>query len=320
MTTSNRPSDRAVDPNASSQLRTPVHPNSGGDVRPLSGADGREQLLALKETARKAGDRESPRRLVALRSAVSVRDWSILHALDQLHYLTTRQVERLVFRAGDLTPLSAARTSRRDLTRLHHLQLIRHLDRRIGGLRAGSASYVWTLDQLGGRLLKHTSRRRAMEPSLLHLDHVLAVSELVVQLHEQQRRGVVEILDVQSEPDCWRIIPGPHGGRVTLKPDLRLTLGVGQTELHWFVEIDRATEHRPALARKCGTYLAAWRTGREETEHGVFPRVLWVVPDQARVDVMTSVIDGLPAAPAGLFVTTTTDQAVPTLLGEGGRP
>lgn len=257
--------------------------------------------------------------LAEVKLSLQDRDWAILHSLDQLHFLTTRQVERLHYPPGVFTPLSGARTSRRDLARLHDLHLIRHLERRIGGLRAGSASFVWSLDSLGARLLDHPTRRRAQEPSGLHLDHVLAVAELVVRLHEVARTGEVELLEVQGEPACWRIIPAAHGGRLTLKPDLRLTLGVGDQELHWFVEMDRGSEHRPVLTRKCSTFLAAWRQGQEQASSGVFPRVLWVVPDQARQAAVTRVIEGLTSAPAGMFLTATEDQALAVLLGEGGR-
>jgi hypothetical protein len=85
---------------------------------------------------------------------------------------------------------------------------------------------------------------------------------------------------VQAEPACWRPYTGWYGDRRILKPDLSLTLGLGKWRLHWFVEIDRATEHRPALARKLAAYETAWRGGGEQYRRGVFPGVCWVVPDR----------------------------------------
>jgi len=303
MSTSDHHSDRVVEPSTKSVLNTPILADSGAD-----GGD----VLAFNITNARMGVRG----LAAMRSVLTDRDWAILHSLEQLHFLTTRQVERLHYPPGMFTTLSAARSSRRDLGGLHRRQLIRHLERRIGGLRAGSASFVWTLDEVGARLLDHSTRRRAQEPSRLHLDHVLAVSELVVRLHEHARPKTIELLEIQTEPGCWRTVPAAHGGRLTLKPDLRLTLGVDEAELHWFVEIDRGSEHRPVLTRKCTAYLLAWRSGREQRERGVFPRVVWVAPDAARVAVIRSVVSKLAGAPAGMFVTVTEAEALPFLVGE----
>lgn len=314
MSASDRSSARATELDTKAQATRPTAPNSGGDVRPLSGADG-NGVLATSHRAR-----IGKRGLAELRTALDDRDWAIIQSLDQLGYLTTRQVERLHYPLSEFTALSAARTARRTLSRLHAQHVIRHLERRIGGLRAGSASFVWTLDEIGGRLLNHPSRRRAQEPSRLHLDHTLAVAELVVQLTEVARAGEVEIVTVETEPNCWRTIPAAHGGRLTLKPDLRLILGVSDEERHFFVELDRDTEHRPVLARKCKTYLAAWQSGQEQAEHGVFPRVLWVVPDQEREAVIRSVIGALPSAPAGMFVTTLPAAAVTALTSRGAQP
>jgi hypothetical protein len=125
----------------------------------------------------------------------------------------------------------------------------------------------------------------------------------------------VEVIEVQGEPDCWRSITAPHGGRLLLKPDLRLTVGVGDRELHWFVEQDNNSEHRPVLTRKCQAYLQAWRDATEQTTSGVFPRVLWVVPDEIRAAVMHSVIGGLKDAPADMFIVATTERAMPVLCG-----
>jgi hypothetical protein len=312
MTASDRSSGRVVEPGTNNLARGPESANSGADD---------SNQLATHHTHRPAVGRTGSQKLSLLKSSLSNRQLSILQALDQLKFSAARQIERLLYPLGEngFTPLSAARTSRRDLAELHRLQLVDRLDRRVGGLRAGSASFIYSLSPLGARVLGHSTRRRSREPSLAHLDHVLEVAELVVRLYEEARSGAVELVGIETEPDCWRPVVGPNGSRLTLKPDLRVTLAVGEHELHWFVEIDRGSEHRPVLMRKCSVYLGAWRDGREQAVHGVFPRVLWVLPDAARVDVIISVIDALPGAPTGMFVTTTEDQAMPILMGEGGR-
>lgn len=310
MTTSDRPSRRVVDGTALSQVSTPELHNSAGDVRPASGADG-ERLLARSKTAR-----IGRRRRAELQASLSDRDMAVLRSLEQLHYLTSRQLERLLYQGSGLTPLSAARTVNRDLARLRSWRLIEPLERRIGGLHAGSAATVWTLHSPGYQLLRQGSRQRSHEPSRLHLAHVLEVAEVVVQLHERQRTGAIELVSVEAEPACWRRLPSGYGGSLICKPDLRLVVASGDQELHWAVELDRGTEHRPVLLKKCRTYLDLWRTGQEQRQHGVFPAVVWVVPDSRRAEVIEDVIHDLAEAPAGMFEVTTSDRATDVLSGQ----
>jgi len=160
------------------------------------------------------------------------------------------------------------------------------------------------------------TRRRAREPSLAHLDHVLAVAEVVISLTEHTRENAeVDLQTVIGEPGCWRRFVGSNGASVHLKPDLRLTVRAGEHELHWFIEIDRGSEHRPVLMRKLLTYVDAWKDGTEQTEQGVFPRVLWSVPDRERIEVLTTLIEGEPRLPNGMFVITTSERAAQVLAG-----
>jgi len=69
-----------------------------------------------------------------------------------------------------------------------------------------------------------------------------------------------------------------------LKPDLYAVTASGDYEDHWFCEIDRATESMPTLLKKCVQYEAYRRTGAEQDRLGVFPLVVWVVPDDAQAD------------------------------------
>jgi hypothetical protein len=238
----------------------------------------------------------------------------VLRSVAALHFVTTHQVERLHFHGIGLSPQWAARGARQTLARLHGHKLLDRLERRIGGVRAGSASFVYALSRAGSRLLHDSNRRRSREPSLAHLAHVLDVAELVVRLHERVRTGGdIDLLDVETEPACWRSFIDAKGRQRTLKPDLRATLGVGTLELHWFLELDRSTEHRPALVRKIQAYLSAWEDEGEQTRAGVFPRVLWVVPDAKRAEVIGQVCDSLNAIPVGMFEVATTDRAVAAL-------
>jgi len=275
-----------------------------------TGADGNHPSVPQPRVGR--------RQLAKLQSFLSERDLAVLHSVGGLHLVTTRQIERLHFIAPERTSLAASRSTRRALARLHDLGLLTRLERRVGGVRAGSASFIWRLSPVGARLLGDDTRRRSREPSLAHLAHVLGVADLVVQLHERAEAGDVELLAVETEPTCWRPFVGHHGARTMLKPDLRVTLGIGEHELHWFVEFDRGTEYRIALTRKIAAYVAAWRDGGEQARAGVFPRVLWVVPDQRRTEVLSDVCGTASGVPEGMFAVAVTDQAITVLTSMSG--
>src|SRR5690606_22370681 len=148
---------------------------------------------------------------------------------------------------------------------------LRRLDRRIGGLRAGSASYIYGPGPVAHRLLNPAAtRRRYREPSAVFADHCLAVSGLVVDLLVTCRAAGHSMAALQSEPACWRTYSSPTR-REVLRPDLFVAAEVGDYEHRWFVEVDRDTEHRPVIARKGEAYLRYYQSGVEQAAYEVFP-------------------------------------------------
>jgi hypothetical protein len=229
--------------------------------------------------------RLSQQGLDQLRANLSERDLAVVSSLAQHRFLTARQIEALHF-AGHATELTGARVCRRTLSRLTEQRLLARLTRRsVGGLHAGSASFIYTLGPIGNRLLG--GRRRVHEPSHAFLDHVLAVADVHVGLVQAVRTGGVELVELVTEPDCWRRSLHVGGGLDVLRPDLYLVTAEGEYEHCWFVEVDRGTASLPAIVRKCHDYLAYRQTGQEQKRTGTFPLVLWITPDaerQARVE------------------------------------
>jgi hypothetical protein len=249
---------------------------------------------------------------------LSERDRSIVRDVGRLRLVTARQLERLHFVVPDqhATALTAARTSRRTLERLVQQRLLVRLERRIGGIRAGSASFIYALGPVGPRVLESTGPRpRFREPSALFVTHTLAGSELYVQLHEAVRAKELHLFgDIETEPTCWRSLVS-MGGRLLLKPDLFVITGNDEYEYRWFVEMDLGTEHAPAVIRKCRAYEAYYRSGVEQAEHGVFPRVLWVALDDLRAERIRVAITAATDLTDGLFLVTTTEHALKVLAG-----
>lgn len=64
----------------------------------------------------------------------------------------------------------------------------------------------------------------------------------------------------------------------------------GEYEDRWFIEIDLATESPATILKKCERYYDYYRTNLEQRKHGVFPAIIWIVPDKARKEVLQTTI------------------------------
>jgi hypothetical protein len=253
--------------------------------------------------------------VVQLRQRLSERDMAIIRQVAELRLMNARQVQALHFPAGEhVSEAAATRARQRVIARLIRERLLIRLERQIGGVRAGSVGLVLALGPVGQRVLSlEGPRRRAYEPGLRFVDHTLAVSQLVVDVTLASRRGLLNVLELEAEPECWRDFSG-LGGRRILRPDAFLSLGVNEYELRWFIEVDRASESLPVIRRKCRLYAEYYQSGTEQTKHGgVFPRVCWIVPDERRAERVRQIIARDNRLPRGLFAVTTNREAVSSL-------
>lgn len=252
---------------------------------------------------------------------LGTRDMEIVAQINAHRFLTTRQLARFCF-TDKPTATAALRAAHRALAKLSTLGLIAPLARRIGGVRAGSGGYVWSLTETGGRVLERharseepTRRQRSIEPSPTFLEHTLAVAETHLTLRELPKDTGV-LVGVELEPECWRSYLGPAGGVLRLKPDLGAISQSGQFEDHWFFEVDRATEPPSRVVRKCLQYQEYYRTGTEQHRTGVFPAVVWIVPDQARREQLATRLRTEANIHSRLFTVVTLDQ-LPDLVCDG---
>jgi hypothetical protein len=266
-------------------------------------------------------------RLLELAGELSVRDQEITETAGKLRLVSGEQVRRLYF-AGSENPATGARLARRALGRLVERGVLGRLERRVGGIRAGAAGHVYFVAAAGQRLIAYWQgeglrrTRSPYEPTAGLVRHALSVSECFVQAVEVGREGTATLLAFDAEPATWRSFTDAHGRRLTLKPDARLVLDLGDGEaMHAWLEIDCATEGRRALERKCRAYLDAYRAG---VERAVFPQVVWVTTTTRRAELIAEVCASLPAEAWKLFVVTTPDRLLGLLTDSlpeiGGRP
>jgi hypothetical protein len=240
---------------------------------------------------------------------LSERDLEIVRMVGQFKLASTLQIQRVYF-ANMRTCSTGARLCRRVLERLVRDKVLTRLERRIGGVRAGSASFIYALGSVGQQIESdYKSHTYSREPSNVFIDHTLAITEIYVKLRE----STVTIADLESEPNCWRPYGFAYGGKEVLKPDLFTKLQHGYEELSWFVEVDRSTEHREAINRKLKAYVEYFNTGIEQSKHEIFPQVLWVVPDEKRKEWLKQLIKPFNQQIEGLFAVCLERNAIEVL-------
>jgi hypothetical protein len=242
-------------------------------------------------------------RIARLQRSLSELDLTALASLDRLRLLTTDHLQRLHVTNG--SPTTRSRRTRTLLRRLADRNLVVRLPREVGGRRAGSGKSTFCLTRLGQAVLASPDiapRRRMLWRTTPYFQaHMLAVADLYVGLVEACRTTKAELLDFGAEPTCWRLFNGAGGEPIVLKPDAAVRVGVGDYELASFVEVDLGTESLPTINRKCQAYVSYWRSGLEQQQRGLFPRVLWLVPDKRRFSGVTSVVHRLAKDTYGLF-------------------
>ncbi|HYM46570.1 MAG TPA: replication-relaxation family protein [Solirubrobacteraceae bacterium] len=242
------------------------------------------------------------------------RDWQVLTFVSGCRLASSRQLIRRYWQTND-REASQARAGRRALKRLADWRVLDPLPRRVGSRRAGSESIVYGVGRLGRRLLAARGQTgpRLEAPGALYVAHTLAATELVVTLHEADRDRVLELIEIQSEPACWRSFPGAAAARLTLKPDLYVRVGAGaDSEDRWMIEVDLATEASGTIRAKATRHIAYYRSAAEP----VHPRVLWAVPDHRRAEQIADVLHRLPDIARRLFSVCLHDEVAAFLASE----
>lgn len=258
--------------------------------------------------------------LVALNARLSDRDMAVLNLVQVHRFMTTAQIAGFLFH-DHASDGSGARVCRRTLSRLDGFGLLQRPLRRIGGLVAGSAASVWFLSSMGLRLINlragDGATGRVRDPGERFVRHYLAVADVHLELVKQERVGIWDLVEVQTEPSGWRRFTGLGGARETLKPDLYAVTATGEFEDHWFIEVDRATESVATVLRQCEAYEYYRRQGDEINRNGVFPVVVWVVPDEHRAAKLRDAIKSARGLTGELYRVVTQDRFTEVIRGGG---
>ena len=246
---------------------------------------------------------------------LAARHTTSLSHLARVRLLTGAHLDRLLANP-ETTTETTARDRRRIMTRLHDLGLVTTLERRIGGVRAGSAGRIYTLTPAGHHVLTALSDqpcpphvKKPTTPGPLFLAHTLAISDIYVQLIEASRHHNVTMSSFVTEPHCWR----PTGGGDYLKPDAYCVLSTTTHQDCWWLENDQATESTPRIRAKCRTYLDFLIHGGVGPDD-VPPRILFAAPDHPRAQAINNVITTHTTTETQHMITITTQEDAPQFL------
>jgi hypothetical protein len=257
-------------------------------------------------------------KLLELGAGLSERERNATQTVARFHLMTHAQLAVVM---GTDDSVSGARVARRTFARLADLGVLARLQRRIGGIRAGSAGYVYYLGPAGQRLIAYwkghglTRGRFRPEPGGRYVRHRLAVSDVYIQTLQAARDGVLDLLAFDTEPDCWRMFGDGFGGTRILKPDAFARIGLGAYEDRYFIEVDLGSESRNVVAQKVRAYLDYFNSGAEQATHGVFPRVLLLTSTEQRRLALVETCSRLPADAWRLFTITTLASALAVFTG-----
>jgi len=251
-----------------------------------------------------------------LEAELTEHDEALLRRVSELRFVSGDQLRRMHF--ADVQ--DSARAARRALLRLTRLDCLQRLPRQVGGIRRGSAAYVYHLGLAGHRLAMERGwqpmrrRRRSLVPGTLFVAHSLQVAELHTVLVEADRSGRLELLELAAEPACWHSFTGVRGQAARLKPDSFGSFGIGEFEDSYWFEVDMGTEGSAAISRQLRRYLSYQAVGQIQAERGVFPKVLWLAPSPERAAVISECIRWLPRADREPFVAAPFADLMTTLI------
>jgi hypothetical protein len=297
------------------QIPAPRMPRSG---------PGFPQVRTPKDSLPARPSRVSAAHLECLAADLSELDAEVLSFTAATRLAAGTQLIRRFWLKDGGNPDRQARNGRRALKRLSDWRVLDPLPGRArGGTRGGSDTLIYSVGVAGVRLLaRRGAQRRLGTPGDRHISHTLTITELMVRLHEATDAGALELIQApQTEPECWRPFLGAMGARLTLKPDLfiRVAAPGSAYEWSWFCEMDMATESLSTIRAKGLRYLEHYRSGRQQHEHGVYPRVLWLAPNTRRAEQIEAALRRLPAEAERLFTVCRFEDAIALLVAEASK-
>jgi hypothetical protein len=203
----------------------------------------------------------------ALPASLTPRDRAAVELVGRFGQLSAGHIRAALFAGTSKTPCD------RMLKRLVERGYLARLPLRIiGGAGGGASQFVHQIGRQGWRLL---GRRGDYWQARAVNAHSLAVADCFVALKTEERTGDLAVLAFEVEHEAYRDVAG-----VSLTPDAFARVGFAESRrlLSVWLEVDMGTERASQILEKCSRYWHAY----ENWGGSVYPRVLFVAPDDAR--------------------------------------
>ena len=261
--------------------------------------------------------RISPTQLDELIAGLHQRDGQqdepILRFLDEYHYATGSQLQRLYFTAG--SPAARTRARNRTLERMTGQRLL-HRAPRFALPGSAAKEHCYELAHPGQRVMNELRKGerpyRSIGRTTAHFEHALAVTEVYVQLVEAQRTGRIADVAAKGEPACHIKLVGSSQ---VLRPDaymqFRTERGGKWGTAEWFIEIERSDEGASSTLDKLEKYLAY---EEQLTDATIMPQVLFVALKPERRVYLERLLDRHAAAERDLFIVASFNEAVEAMI------
>ncbi len=178
-------------------------------------------LSAAKDAAPARPSRITAHQLQTISSHLTPQDQRVLDFLAASRLATGKQLVQRLWNADRQSAPSQTRIARRALKRLADWRVIDALPgRTVGGLHGGSDTLVYGVGTTGVRLLAQRNRhqKRLGTPGARYINHTLACTQLVVDLHTVASRGELDLMETEQEPTCWRSFTGAMVARSHASP------------------------------------------------------------------------------------------------------
>ncbi len=250
-------------------------------------------------------------RVMGKEQGLTEKDLTIIYLTILLRCVSIDHIYRLLYLPKNMTQ----RACQIRMQILIEKKLLSKLDRRIGGYARGSAITVVSPGILTCRYInaKHHYFQSATGGHLI--THSLTIAEIFTQILEADINKLIKLIQIQTEPACWRDYRYFNHPANRLKPDLYVVIKKENITHKWFIEVDCGTHSKSKIQEKAWYYEKYFLDSLEQRKTGILPRTLWITLDKGRArNILNSIsktnkyVPGLCAsAPIEEFLTKLTE-------------
>lgn len=227
---------------------------------------------------------------------LSARETEVVLLLGCYRYLSRSQIERFLFEASSIRPLSKQVIARRILTRLADRGLLASTARLVGGPGGGSSRLGYLLTPHGYKLALSLNPglppKRPRSGGTFLMQHALMTADVALAFRDSARSHPKhELIDWECD---WQA--AQRVGSSVVVPDAHVVYATSDCEVDALIEIDLGTEGSRFFARKISRYLDLFRSDTWRRHFPSWPVVLTVARSATRAAALKRATEALIAS------------------------